>query len=178
MATECMVDIEALGDELLVQIGMVAFDTADWQPIDGAAATINIDPLSCSGRPATETVLWWLRQSPAAIAEVFKLEGRVPLAEGLREANRLYRSWGCEAMWSHATYDSVVLSRHFAEAGFAPAWGRKGVRDLRTLFSLVPESVVSNAYRSAGHGLVDHVAQDDCVKQIRVLGAAMRALGR
>lgn len=176
MATECMVDIEALGDELLVQIGMVAFDTASYAPLEGV--TINIDPLSCRGRPSTETVLWWLQQKPEAIAGVFGLDGRVPLAEGLKQANSFYRRLKCQAMWSHATYDSVVLSRHFDEAGFAPAWGRKGVRDLRTLFSLVPEGVVANAYRSAGHGLVDHIAQDDCVKQIRVLGAAMRALGR
>ena len=176
MAVECMVDIEALGDELLVQVGMVAFEAGAWLPLEGI--TIDIDPLSCRGRPNTETVLWWLRQSPDAIAGVFKPEGRVPLDEGLRLANAFYRRLKCQAMWSHATYDSVVLSRHFEEAGFAPAWGRKGVRDLRTLFSLVPEGVVASAYRSAGHGLTDHIAQDDCVKQIRVLGAAMRALER
>ena len=176
MAIECMVDIEALGDGLLVQVGMVAFDTGDWAPLEGL--TVNIDPLTCKGRPSTETVLWWLQQSPEAIAGVFDPDGRVPLSEGLRLANAFYRGSRCQAMWSHATYDSVVLSRHYEEAGFAPAWGRKGVRDLRTLFSLVPEGVVASAYRSAGHGLIDHIAQDDCVKQIRVLGAAMRALGR
>jgi hypothetical protein len=176
MAIECMVDIEALGDDLLVQVGMVAFDTADFLPLQGA--TIDIDPLTCSGLPSTETVLWWLRQSPEAVAGVFRAEGRVPLREGLLLANAYYRGSGCAAMWSHATYDAVMLSRRFAEAGLAPAWGRRGVRDLRTLFSLVPEGVVRDAYRTAGAGLTDHVAQDDCVKQIRVLGAAMRALGR
>jgi hypothetical protein len=71
----------------------------------------------------------------------------------------------------------VVLSRAFESFGGVPAWGRKQVRDLRTLFALAPETTGA-AYRIAGADLVDHIAVNDCIKQIRVLRAVMRSLGR
>lgn len=174
MATHVMLDIEALSDELPVQVGMVTFDTSYFLPINDFSVTI--DPLSCKGRPSVSTVLWWFRQSQGARDASFGEDvAKLPIKNALQEVNNFYRNHGCTGMWSHS-YDKEVLSKAFAEVGLAPAWGRKDGLDFRTACKLRPE-VTARAYKTAEDGLIPHIAVNDAIKQLRVLKAIFDELG-
>jgi len=172
-----MVDTEGLSDLCLLQIGMVTYDTVDFEPI--ARTLINVDPKSTPGKPSVDTVMWWAQQSAEAQGAVLLAEPKLPLGDALRAANAFYRENKCTAMWSHMYYDQRLLSDLYTHVGIAPAWGRKGARDLGTLFRLnqAASDAATLAYKTAGDGLVGHVADEDCVKQIRVMKAVMAIAG-
>lgn len=171
---QLMVDIEALGDDCLVQIGAATFLLGSAEPID--TWLINVDPRSPGqGLPDARTVMWWLSQSKEA-QDSLRDPGQVPLFEALKQLRRIWADNGCQAMWSHASYDAAFLARSYQSVDARTPWNRKQVMDLRTALQLRPGAAAAE-YPLAARGLVGHRADHDCVKQIRVLAAVLAALG-
>ena len=178
-----MIDIEAFGQDFPVQLGLVAF-TKDrtYEELE-----LKIEPTTVHGTPDVNTIMWWLQQGETARERVYNRNGQVSLktaAKALKaywenvEAKNLDMGYKRTLLWSHATFDPVVLERGLRASGFAPPWSFRDCRDLRTLYGLDPD-VTALAYRSwsNAHGMGgDHTAIADAKKQVYVWQNVVQAL--
>jgi len=112
------------------------------------------------------TLAWWATQPPAARAEAFAEENRVPLDQALDELGRLI--WNSSFLWCQGpTFDCTILEHAYKSVGKPIPWQYYRVRDSRTVFSLWP-------------GLpkppTSHHALEDCRRQIDLLQATFKHL--
>lgn len=185
--THMMLDIETFGDEFPVVIGAVKFSLAyNHTPSGselfvqtGAFLDLHIDVTTVPARPDPATVMWWLDQDDGARAALRTSEGlRYPLPKAFAYLTDWFNCWPAPSfVWSHATYDPVVLDRAAKSVGATLPWGYRSNRDLRTLFGQVPDADLKTYYEEASKGRVAHKAVDDCLKQIGVWKRVVEARG-
>jgi hypothetical protein len=167
-----MVDLETMGavpGSAIVSIGAVAFD-----PVAGRLGEEFyrvIDLASCQRAGLTiepDTLLWWLRQSDAARAELTRADAE-PLATVLGWFATWFRRQGGTFIWGHgANFDEPLLSCAFRAAHVAVPWKYWDARCTRTLFAVTGE----RPDRAKG---VHHNALDDAKAQAE---AVIRAFAK
>jgi hypothetical protein len=160
-----MLDLETIGgspDGVIVQIGACRFDPLTGEI--GNTFSLNVDPISGQNKGFNidaDTVLWWLKQSAEARNSVFG-EDKAPLHifEAITRLN-IFLGGGAE-IWSHSTFDFVIIMNHFKKLGIKPNFTYKDARDIRTLVALagLPKTDVK---REGIH----HNALDDCRFQVK-----------
>lgn len=159
-----MIDFETFGNgknACVVQIGACSFDLKQ-------QLKLNIDARSCGGQMDPDTVYWWLMQSPAAIASITS----APLIEEPIAFHRLNNFLAdADEIWSHATFDFVILQESLKRLGIRPSYKYGRARDIRTLNAL------SRAEGLTERKGVHHDAMDDCIFQIEYCKAALKSLG-
>jgi len=169
-----MVDLETMGatpGSAIISLGAVAFD-----PVAGTLGEEFyrvISLRSCDRAGLTiepDTVLWWLRQSDAARAQLAS-----PDAETLADVLGWFAAWWRrqrgQFIWGHgANFDEPLLSWAFRAAHVAVPWKYWDARCTRTLFALTGE----RPDRDKG---VHHNALDDAKAQAQAVIRAYAKLG-
>lgn len=164
-----MVDLECFGQEhdaAICQIGAVKF-TVDGELSDGIQ--LNVDARDCVRHGATltcDTIYWWLQQEEAARRSICQpgmpeLEALTKLAEYLD---------GADEIWSHATYDFVIIHNAMKRRGVKPPSFR-AARDIRTLVALAPST---RSWQTIGG--VKHTALDDAINQAQYTAAMIKCI--
>lgn len=156
-----MIDLETMGKTYnapIIQFGGVYFDRYTGEL--GEEMEHNLD-LEDTVRLGTEmdanTVKWWMQQSTAARDAVMGEPitqahlAMVMISQFLKKSRNI---------WSHATFDWVILSNHFKKCHVDPIHYRKA-KDIRTLTDLAD----LDHRETKGDGVL-HNALDDCKRQI------------
>jgi exodeoxyribonuclease VIII len=167
-----MIDFETLGNgknACIVQVGACYF-------IDGNIVSkmkINFDVESCVKHGAeldASTVCWWLEQSEAARKSILE-RPRALEYEALISINEYLM--GAEEIWSHATFDFVILMEALKRRGIKPSFSYRVARDIRTLNALCPSFDKNSIVREGAH----HDGLDDAIYQAKYVMAMLGILG-
>ncbi len=174
MANHVMVDLETLGRDpwaVIVSLGAVKFDP-DSDKLDGDFyANVMIQSCLDAGLSVDgATVQWWMEQPDEARRALFHPDP-LPLHAALSGFTEFYR--GCEHLWAHGSaFDVPILGAAYRALRQERPWSSRQIRDTRTLFSLVPPSVLEGIQPQ---GLTHH-ALHDASHQARLVQAAYRWL--
>jgi hypothetical protein len=159
---DVMVDIETLGNGkngLICQIGACYFDRETGEI--GRKYKVNIDPKDAERYGCeldASTVMWWLSQSEQARKSILA-DPKVSLVEGLMGFHEFIK--GCKTIWSHATFDFVMINESCRRMNLPPLPFRKA-RDIRTLVDL-GKVTIKKVQRGGTH----HDALDDAIYQVK-----------
>lgn len=170
-----MIDFETFGKGLhggtsaVCQVGACYFD-----PSTGAIGlrfSANIDADSHirkgQGKIDADTIYWWLQQSEEARKSL--INDRQDFVKVMTDLNEFLRD--AKYIWSHATFDFVLLGRCLNEAGIKPSFSYKAGMDIRTLVYLAGTQVSKNVRHGAHHN-----GLDDCIYQVGYVTEAIQQL--
>lgn len=167
---DVMIDLETLGkgeNALIIQIGAVYFDPSTGER--GTSFFMNIDPVSAAqhgGQMDPDTVRWWLTQSKEAQNTLLTKPQEFLFA--MAELKTFLS--GAERVWSHATFDFVIIQKALENAGLTRLPYKSGL-DIRTLVYLAKVST-SDFPRDGVH----HNGLDDALYQVKYTSAAFQKL--
>ena len=172
-----MLDIETMSSNSnasLAQIGAAVFSYHDGSI--SSEFKVNVSVGDCRERgmhvdPNTEK--WWSQQDPAAIASIME-DPRYELPDALEKFNEWYPRGA--VVWSHATFDAVIMQNAFATAGVKCPWHFRDARDLRTivgLYSYGGREVPEHIWEREG---VHHDALDDVRWQVKIASYQIRGI--
>lgn len=151
-----MVDLETFGrgeNACVVQIGACDFNCDNRFSVNILAA----DACKNGAKIDGDTVIWWLGQSAEArqalLAAPFSYE---------RDAFNSLNDYlaGADEIWSHATFDFVIIMGALHRLGIKPKFHYRAARDIRTLTALA--GPIEREPRSGVH----HNALDDAIFQV------------
>ena len=163
-----MIDLETLGTvpgSVILSIGAVRFGEGKilgefYRRIDldsAVAAGLVMDP---------HTVMWWMRQSDSAQAEILK--AGEPLDLVLKDFSEWLGSHYAGELWGNGSdFDNVLLEAAFKAVKRTVAWGWSKNRCYRTVKSLFPAVKLE---RSGVHHHALDDARDQAVHLMRILG--------
>jgi hypothetical protein len=104
------------------------------------------------------TIYWWLKQDKQAQESISKVGRHF---DGIiHELNTFFKK--AKNVWSHATFDWVILMNHYNKLNVKPSCHYTTARDLRTLVDLANVEY-KNVPRKGTH----HNALDDCKFQVQ-----------
>lgn len=169
-----MIDLETMGSRpgcAIATIGAVMFDPVFGDTGDRFYCRIDLGSCVQAGlRLEPDTVVWWLKQSDAARAELTRDDG-LQLRYGLQAFGEFWRAHDARFIWSHgANFDGPIIAAAFEAVNMAIPWKYWDARDTRTIYDLAGVKPV----RSIG---VAHHAKDDAVNQADAVIAAYAKLG-
>lgn len=169
---DVMLDFETFGNgknAAVVQVGAIYFNRQTGELGKEFFANIDARTAVKSGAEIdADTVYWWLSQSQEAILSVttghlFDIKTVfLDLNAFLADAN---------AIWSHATFDFVILQETMKRLGLKPQYSFRAARDLRTLNDLAPKDAGAASFVGTPHN-----ALDDCRNQIKYAVAALNRI--
>lgn len=171
-----MIDLETLDTKpncVILTIGAVRFSPTGMGIVEKLELKPTIEDQTEKYKRTIddETIEWWGKQSPEAVAEAFNEEGRLSFAECLEV---LYKfCWNRRAIWSNgAGFDIVALETGFRNVGMAIPWPYYNARDTRTLFDITGVSLRDKKYGTR----TTHKAVEDAEHQAIVVQDAYRKL--
>lgn len=165
---DVMIDIETLGNgknACIVQIGACYFDRNTGEI--GETFACNVEAAG-SGDIDANTVYWWLEQSDAARSSILA-KPRVALSQALLNLNAFLKN--ARAIWSHATFDFVIVTEAYRRLEIKPAYSYRDARDIRTLIDLAGVDAFAKP-RVGTH----HNGLDDAKYQVTYCVEAFRKL--
>ena len=164
-----MLDIECLSNgncASIVQIGACFFDryTGSVNPLEVFSVNINIQSCIDAGLQVDgDTIKWWMDQVIKR-GEPSWLKDPVPVETALGKFREFYYKINKSALvWSHATFDVVILSNAYRTIGQKTPYLYRNCRDIRTLVDL---SGVHTKKEGEGDPK-NHNALDDCIYQVK-----------
>lgn len=169
--THLMLDLETFGkssNAVISQIGACYFDPSGRV---GRTFFHNVDARSCQEVGLTldaDTIYWWLSQSKEAQESL--LRERIPLNRILTKFTRFSRF--ADVIWSHATFDFVILRNAYLAAGISFPFSYRAARDIRTI-AHGASKVIKNTERTGIH----HNALDDALFQVKYVAPLMVRTG-
>lgn len=172
---DVMIDLETFGngkDACVVQIGACYFDRVTGEI--GKKFKVNIDAESAVRSGAVidaSTVYWWLSQDQKAIQSVIA-DPKVSIELAFKSLNVFLEN--AETIWSHATFDFVIIMETFKRLEIKPSFSFRSARDIRTLTDLA-EMKKENFPRDTG---VHHDALDDAIYQVKYCVPCLNAISR
>lgn len=170
---DVMVDLETWGNgknACIVQIGACYFDRYTGEIAGEFKRNVDARSAVKSGAEIdADTIYWWMKQSEEA-RKSFLEEPLDPIHETMIAFN-LFLSYGCTTLWSHATFDFVIIMETFKRLGIRPKVNYKAARDIRTLVDL--SGVNTKDVTREG---VHHDALDDAKFQVKYCVEAFRKL--
>lgn len=169
---DLMIDFETLGNgknACIIQVAAVYFDRISGQLGDEIKLNFDArDVVKHGGELDADTVYWWLSQSREAIDSISK----GTMTEFVSGMHLLNSFLGVEAkIWSHATFDFVILTETLKRLNIKPIFSYRAARDIRTLLDL--GKIDYKKYPREG---VHHDALDDCKHQIKYCLPAFKKL--
>jgi DNA polymerase III alpha subunit (gram-positive type) len=168
---DIMIDLETMGvgpNAAIIQIGAAFFDRETG--VVGRAFKVNIDldsSIKSGGIVDGETVRWWLNQICDAQESITE-QPNVSMVQAL--CKFLDFIGDDYIIWSHATFDFVILNNAMKRCDVSPMHYRSAC-DIRTLVDL--SNIKVQDYKREG---IHHDALDDCVFQIKYCVDAMNIL--
>ncbi len=163
-----MIDFETFGtsaNACICQVGAVFFDKTTGEL--GAELSINIDAASsveAGGIIDASTVYFWLQQSKEAQETLFA--NKTPILEAFNKLNDFLAP--ATRIWSHVTFDFVLLSNTMRMLKIKPSFSYKAGLDLRTLTFLSGLQVDKTPRKG-----VHHNGLDDAKHQVTYAVAAL-----
>jgi 3' exoribonuclease, RNase T-like len=168
MKTHCMVDLETLGTlpgSVIVSIGAAAFDQHGIRGV--MYSNVSIDSCLAAGLIVDGGALeFWLRQTDDAARKALFASPPRGLRESLAAFTAFYQHFNCEWLWCHgANFDVPLLDVAYSVTGHTEwrPWRFRNLRDTRTLYSLLPSSVVFGPQADKHNALADAEYQARCV---------------
>jgi hypothetical protein len=171
--TDAMIDLETLGNgknAAVVQIGACFFDRVTGEV--GPLFKINVDLQSAVDSGAemdASTILWWLGPDSGEAARKSILEPGDPISLAFTSLNMFLGQ--CHNIWSHATFDFVIVQETLKRLRIPPKYSYRAARDIRTLMEL--SGVDPKSFPREG---VHHDALADCIHQVKYVVAALQEL--
>jgi len=166
---EVMVDLETMGNgpnAAIVQIGACYFSLSNGTIGKTFLVNVNLESVMANGALVdASTILWWLGQSKEAqnsilgIEEFQNVETKDEDA-ALKEFNEFVAP--AKHIWSHATFDFVILMNAMRRLNIRTTFNYKSERDIRTLVGLLPKGVDLTQIERTG---LRHNALADAVNQ-------------
>lgn len=170
---DVMIDLETFGNgknACVVQIGACYFDRVTGEV--GETLKYNVDARSAAESGAqldADTVYWWLSQSKEAVASV-TADPKQSIDFVFRQLNGFLDKAQC--IWSHATFDFVIVMETFKRLGIKPSFSFRAARDIRTLVDLAKLDTKLFRRTVGTH----HDALDDAIFQVNYCVAALNLL--
>lgn len=170
-----MIDFETLGtgtSACVIQMGACYFGEMHELP-EVRTFKCNVDPNDAVNNGAVidaPTVLWWLAQSEDARKSVTSGE-RLPELEAYQALNDFLSK--ADEVWSHATFDFVILTEALKRYGLKPKFHYRAARDIRTLVAL--STVDTKSLKREG---THHDALDDAIFQAAYCLEMLKGLGK
>lgn len=159
---DVMLDLETMGSTFnapIVQIGAVYFDRYTGELGEEFNHNISLEQEMNRGfTPDGSTILWWLAQSKEAQKSVLK-RNEWYIDEVYNELNNFLKK--SKSIWSHATFDYVILMNHMNKLQIKPKFHYRNAKDIRTLVDLAGID-----YSKEDRVGIHHNALDDCKFQI------------
>jgi hypothetical protein len=158
-----MLDLETFGNgknACIVQIGACYFNKKTGEI--GEMFKMNVNAASSvdeGSKMDADTVYWWLKQSKEAI-ESITADPKLPLYQAMTALNLFLAD--ADEIWSHATFDYVIIMETLKMLGMKPRFPYRAARDIRTLTALA-KTKVSSVAREGVH----HDALADCLHQVK-----------
>ncbi|MDP5205570.1 3'-5' exoribonuclease [Alishewanella sp. SMS9] len=179
-----MLDLETMGQDsnaAIVAIGAVFFEPTTgtigasfYQKVDleSAAKFGNIDP---------STIIWWLKQSDAARAEITSddtLDLKCALCDfgdWIEQIEKIHSRivWG-----NGASFDNVILSNAYAATSLAKPWVYWNDRDVRTVVELGKTLKGFDPKKHMPFLGTTHNALDDAIHQAKYVSAIYQQLAK
>ena len=171
---DVMLDLETFGtshNAVIIQIGACYFDrfSGEIRP----RFFEHVDPQTCVDagfEMDTSTILWWLSQDVDARQGITKKVGS-PIGPTLIELKHFLSH--AECIWSHATFDFVIMTNYFNRFKIRTHFDHHAARDLRTLTDLA--GINPKDFPREG---TYHNALDDCMFQVGYATACFNRLRR
>ena len=168
-----MIDIECLGTGpagAIIQVAAVAFNLDPAWSVPSYEANVTFEDAMKYGTVDAGAIRFWLKQSDDCRKCLTSPEPQT-LKKVLSGLYAWYDENKIKEMWSHATFDSVILDNGYRAIGKRKPWHYKDVRDLRTLFSMAGSSCYNGAPKGTAHR-----ALDDCKLQVFAARSAILRL--
>lgn len=171
---DVMIDIETLGNgkhAALIQVGACYFNRATGEI--GETFKVNIDARSAVDSGAeldADTVYWWLSQSKEAISAV-TAEPQMAIVPAMNQLNDFLEK--AKAVWSHATFDFVIVTETLKRLKIKPKFHYRTCRDIGTLVDLAN---IDTKDPNLVRGGIHHDGLDDCIFQVRYCVMAFNKL--
>ena len=169
---DVMLDLETLGttnNAVVVQIGACYFDRKTGNIGDKYEVNVNIQSSLNQGFSVDgSTINWWLQQSEEARKSVFT-GAEVNIDKAIVDLNNFLRR--ADFIWSHATFDFVIIMNHLNRLRIKPTFHYRSARDIRTLVDL--SNTKFKTYERVG---TQHNAIDDCIFQVRYCVDAINSI--
>ncbi|WP_182310689.1 3'-5' exonuclease [Aeromonas media] len=177
-----MLDLETMGNgprAAIVSIGAVFFDPLTGELGAQFEAVIDLRNSAKYGEIDPDTVLWWLRQSDEARAQISG-QGYVLLSEALWDLS----SWitkSCSLpnvkLWGNgASFDNVILRNAYEATIKVAPWDYWNDRDVRTIVDLGRSLLGFDPKKELPFEGVRHSALDDAKHQARYVSAIYRRM--
>jgi len=167
-----MLDLETFGNgsnASIVQIGGVIFNQKTGDLVDQICLNINLPSNTKFNRDIdAKTVAWWISQSKEA-QNTLDLEKGLALDAALKLFSEFIKHHFGDVkplIWSHSTFDFVILSNAYSATEVRMPFSHRCERDLRTVTDLGGEHYWEPDYPEVRVG-VHHNALDDCLFQIK-----------
>ncbi len=167
-----MIDLETFGtgnSAAICQIGACYFDRETGEI--GAKFKVNIDATSAAkagGSIDASTIYFWLAQGAEARASI-TADPKLDIKDAFHQLNEFLAS--AKRIWSHATFDFVVIMDTFRRLDIKPNFRYNAARDIRTLVDL-SRLTVNKVERTGVH----HDGLEDAIHQVKYCVLAMNAL--
>jgi len=169
---DVMIDFETFGNgknACICQVGACYFDRKTGEIYQMFSANIDARSAVDSGAEMdADTVYWWLSQDKAAIESITK-QPQKPIREVFNELNEFLKDADC--IWSHATFDFVIMNETFKRLKIKPLYSYRSARDIRTLLDL--SGVDYKAFTREG---IHHEGLADAMHQVKYCQAAFTVL--
>jgi len=184
-----MVDLETMGtkvDSAIASIAIVAFN------LDGMLSSFEgtpelytrIDLGTTTGKCYPDTVLWWMKQSETARAEITWDGYKAIEIIAIQTVEDYIRDWAGQAkykggklyIWAKSpSFDLEILKKVFDTYALKTPWDFRNERDVRTITAMFP-AIPFVAPVVSHHALYDARAQADqvieCLRRVKVLELA------
>ena len=173
-AKHLILDIETLGVKkpaVIASIGAVV-----WGFRTGVVAKFKaaVDVKGFAAPPEIDSVLWWLRQSPAAIRHTFGGAKRVPVADALSRFFAFCREHSPDYYWGNSPdFDFGHLEAYAGSPADIP-WKFSQLRDIRTF--CCEDLVTLEDKREILRNRVQHDALEDAKAEAEFLAKALERL--
>ena len=177
---ELMVDIETMGNNVnspIVQIGAVYFSLETGETGDEYLINLDLDDAIRNGAtPDGRTIYWWLSQSKEARQSIVDNPDCETMFEdqGLRDFNEFWSR--AKRVWSHATFDFVILMNAMRRREINPTVHYRKARDIRTLTSLADMTKAEIDNFQVEREGVHHNGLDDAIYQVAYCHAAYKRI--
>ncbi len=177
-----MLDLETMGqgnNAAIVAIGAVFFEPTTGEIGASFYQKVGLESAAKYGEIDPNTVLWWLKQSDEARAEITSND-----TMDLQYAIDDFSAWvgqiervNSRVVWGNgASFDNVILGNAFEAVGYEKPWRYWNDRDVRTVVELGRTLKGFDPKRDIPFKGTAHNALDDAIHQAKYVSAIYKAL--
>lgn len=174
-----MLDLETIGTTLhapIMQVGMCYFDIGKALIKAEYEVCIELQPqLDRGAKTDGDTIMWWMMQGQDARKAMFAADQYLSPSIAFSEVNQFLAD--ADRIWSHATFDFVLLREAMRRHGIQPLFHYRKGMDIRTLTTIAKlgRNEVYKKYPNTG---THHTALADCRYQVQYVSDCWNKIQR